>query len=60
MNAYKHWFDLASIGGILTVIFDALPHIFAIIAGFLAMVWWALRVYEMKTVQYWIKYRRRK
>lgn len=47
----KHLLDALSIGTMLGTLFQMLPNI----AALLTIVWTALRIYESRTVQGWIK-----
>lgn len=47
----KHLLDALSIGTMLGTLFQMLPNI----AALLTIVWTALRIYESRTVQGWLK-----
>ncbi len=50
----KHGLDFASIGVVLGTISQVLPAI----AALLTIIWTGFRIYEMKTVQCWLKKRK--
>lgn len=47
----KHLLDALSIGTMLGTLFQMLPNIAALIT----IIWTAIRIYETKTVQGWLK-----
>lgn len=51
MDDLKHIFDVGIMWTTIATLFGWLPHI----AALLAVIWWVLRIYEMKTVQDWLK-----
>jgi hypothetical protein len=51
----KHWLDVISIGGVVATITGYLPAV----AATLSIVWTSIRIYETKTVQGWVKRRRK-
>ncbi len=53
MEQYKPVGDAISVGSIVAIMGGWLPSI----AALLGIVWWAIRIYETKTVQGWLKKR---
>ena len=47
----KHWIDTASIATVLGTMMNWLPAV----AALFSIVWTAIRIYETKTVQGWLK-----
>jgi len=54
----KYPMDVAAVFGGLTALFGLLTGIVGFIAACLSMAWAAIRLYETKTVQEWLKKRR--
>jgi len=50
-TAIRHTIDWISVGAVVGALMGYLPPI----AAFLAIVWYAIQIYESKTVQGWIK-----
>jgi len=50
--------DIAAVAGWVTALSGVLTALFGLGAAFLSFIWAALRIYESKTVQNWLKKRR--
>ena len=53
-DSVKHVIDWSAFAAFIVALMDKMPHVASVVTTFLTMIWFAIRIYESKTVQKWL------